>query len=144
MKRTLSILMLLMANVLILAHAVIPHHHHDKVAVAIEHFWEEGDAHHHSHDGEAHHHDGPEDCFLTEALEEALVKDAFSEIEPLLIAPQLPLLQLFNWEAIVSDAAPAVEALQYLRHPFRQKPYLTNVYLAFVANQLGFRAPPFC
>lgn len=34
-KKTLSILMLLMANVLILAHAVIPHHHHDKVAVAI-------------------------------------------------------------------------------------------------------------
>lgn len=32
-KRTLSILMLLMANVLILAHAVILHH--DKVAVAI-------------------------------------------------------------------------------------------------------------
>lgn len=32
-KKTLSILMLLMANVLILAHAVILHH--DKVAVAI-------------------------------------------------------------------------------------------------------------
>jgi hypothetical protein len=27
--------MLLMANIILLAHAAVPHHHHDKVAVAI-------------------------------------------------------------------------------------------------------------
>ena len=35
MKRRISMLMILLANMLILAHAVVPHHHHDRVAVAI-------------------------------------------------------------------------------------------------------------
>lgn len=146
--------MLLMANVLILAHAVIPHHHHDKVAVAIVHLWENEAEHHHSHnedghhrhshDADGHHHEGKEDCFLTEVMEEALVKDSFSEIEAPFHTAELLQQPLPVWEALIADVAPDVDALQYLRHPFRQKPYLTNVYLAFVANQFGFRAPPFC
>jgi hypothetical protein len=48
------------------------------------------------------------------------------------------------WEALIADVAPSVDALQYLRHPFRQRPYLISVYLTFVESQLGFRAPPFC
>ena len=145
--------MLLMANIILLAHAAVPHHHHDKVAVAIVHLWENEaehyhshneDGHHHSHDVDGHHHEGTEDCFLTEVMEEALVKDAFGEIEAPLHTAELLQQTLPVWEALVADATPAVDALQYLRHPFRQRPYLTSVYLAFVESQLGFRAPPFC
>jgi cation transport ATPase len=32
-------LMILLANMLILAHAVVPHHHHNKVFVAIVNVW---------------------------------------------------------------------------------------------------------
>ena len=57
--------MLLMANIILLAHAAVPHHHHDKVAVAIVHLWEnETGHHHHEHDSDGHHHDSPESCFL--------------------------------------------------------------------------------
>lgn len=136
--------MLLMANIILLAHAAVPHHHHDKVAVAIVHLWENEAEHHHSHNEDGHHHEGKEDCFLTEVMEEALVKDSFGEIEVPLNTAELLQQTLPVWESLVADDTPAVDALQYLRHPFRQRPYLTNVYHAFVANQFGFRAPPFC
>lgn len=35
MKRSVSIMFLLLANVFLLAHAVVPHHHHDSVSVAV-------------------------------------------------------------------------------------------------------------
>ena len=35
MKRSVSIIFLLLANVFLLAHAVVPHHHHDSVSVAV-------------------------------------------------------------------------------------------------------------
>lgn len=136
--------MLLMADIILLAHAAVPHHHHDKVAVAIVHLWENEAEHHHSHNEDGHHHEGKEDCFLTEVMEEALVKDSFGEIEAPLHTAELLQQPLPVWEALVADAKPDVDALQYLRHPFRQRPYLTSVYLAFVESQLGFRAPPFC
>jgi hypothetical protein len=35
MKRSVSIIFLLLANVFLLAHAVVPHHHHDSMPVAV-------------------------------------------------------------------------------------------------------------
>ena len=138
-------MMLLIANAILLAHAAVPHHHHDKVAVAIVHLWEnETGHHHHEHDSDGHHHDGPESCFLTEALEEAIVPDTSTEIEAPLNPSHLFQHLLPAWDAIATDTETAVDALQYLRHPFRQRPYLTSVYLTFVESRLGFRAPPFC
>ena len=51
MKRTFAILMLLIANMIILVHVVVPHYHHDKVAVALAALCEEDDCHQHSHNG---------------------------------------------------------------------------------------------
>lgn len=56
-------LMILLANMLILAHAVVPHHHHNKVFVAIVNVLDD-DArdrlnHEHDHDGDSDHHGGP-------------------------------------------------------------------------------------
>ena len=154
MKRTFSIVMLLIANVILLTHSTIPHHHHDKVAVAIVYFGEEETEHHHAHNGESHHHhghdsdghhhDGPESCFLTETLEEAVVPDTSLEIAAPLNSSHLLQHLLPAWEAVIIEAASAVDALQYLRHPFRVRPYFTSVYLAFVESRSGFRAPPFC
>ena len=41
MKRTFSTVMLLIASMILLTHSAIPHHNHDKVAVAIVLFGEE-------------------------------------------------------------------------------------------------------
>ena len=146
--------MLLIASMILLTHSAIPHHHHDKVAVAIVLFGEEETGHHHAHnweshhhhghDSDGHHHDSPESCFLTEALEEAVVPDTHTEIAAPLNSSHLLQHLLPAWEAVIIEAASAVDALKYLRHPFRERPYYTSVYLAFVESRSGFRAPPFC
>jgi hypothetical protein len=56
MKKAFGILFLLLATVVILAHAFIPHHHHDRIVVSISHesFIDRIFKHHHHH---AHSHD---------------------------------------------------------------------------------------
>jgi len=82
--------MILLANMLILAHAVVPHHHHNKVFVAIVNVLdddardlfnhEHGHEHHHDghsdhHNAPAHHHHGDgEDCLMSEAEAAAALK----------------------------------------------------------------------
>lgn len=70
MKRRISTLMILLANMLILAHAVVPHHHHNKVFVAIVNILDHDaqDIFNHEH-GHEHHHDGGSDH--TAALQQA-------------------------------------------------------------------------
>ena len=80
MKRSVSIIFLLLANVFLLAHAVVPHHHHDNMPVAVL------DLHGHHHDNDSHHHDasqhhdGPETCLISQAEAGAVVRhgDGFS------------------------------------------------------------------
>lgn len=145
MKRTLAILMLLIANMIILVHAVVPHHHHDKVAVALAALCEEDDCHQHSHNGsQQHQHDGQEECFLTDALEQTVVKNILDKT--LLSDSPVLLLQKF---LIFSDFL-AIEnsysnnILEYLRCRFRRNDCNTNNYIDFCAETSGFRAPPFC
>jgi len=56
MKRITAIFFVLIATLSLLAHAVIPHHHHDRMVVA-----------HHHHDGHQHGHQS-EDCLLSDNL----------------------------------------------------------------------------
>lgn len=58
MRRITAIYLILFANICLLAHAVIPHHHHDRVAVAVVDMMEMYACEHHSHDA-AHSHDNP-------------------------------------------------------------------------------------
>ena len=84
MKRKVSIIFLLLANVFLLAHAVVPHHHHDSMPVAVldlhghHHDHHDHDSHHqdhnsHHHDA-SHHHDGPETCLISQAEGGAVVR----------------------------------------------------------------------
>lgn len=87
MKRVTAIIFVLLANISLLAHAVIPHHHHDRMAVAIvdmvateqvhhEHSHDDSHSHdHHSHYHHSHnHHDNhqhgsqSEECLISETL----------------------------------------------------------------------------
>lgn len=87
MKRITAIFFVLLANICILAHAFIPHHHHDRMAVAImdssdfygrdHHSHDNGHSHddshshyHHNHrQHDSHQHDShSEECLLNESL----------------------------------------------------------------------------
>ena len=81
MKRKVSIMFLLLANVFLLAHAVVPHHHHDSMPVAVRDLHghhHDNDSHHQDHDSHhhdaSHHHDGPETCLISQAEAGAVVR----------------------------------------------------------------------
>lgn len=84
MKRSVSIIFLLLANVFLLAHAVVPHHHHDNMPVAVldlyghHHDHHDHDSHHQDHDSHhhdaSHHHDCPETCLISQAEAVAVVR----------------------------------------------------------------------
>ena len=80
-NRKVSIMFLLLANVFLLAHAVVPHHHHDSVLVAVldlHGHHHDNDSHHQDHDSHhhdaSHHHDGPEMCLISQAEAGAVVR----------------------------------------------------------------------
>lgn len=58
MKRFTAIFFILLANICLLAHAVIPHHHHNRVAVAVVDVTNLFDHPHHAH-GHSHSHESP-------------------------------------------------------------------------------------
>ncbi|MBQ4502433.1 MAG: hypothetical protein II986_02015 [Alistipes sp.] len=55
MKRVTAIIFVLLANISLLAHAVIPHHHHDRMAVAIVDMAAAAEQVHHEHSHDGHH-----------------------------------------------------------------------------------------
>ena len=80
----MSIIFLLLANVFLLANAIVPHHHHDSMPVAVldshghHHDHHDHDSHHQDHDSHhnnaSHHHDGPETCLISQAEAGAVVR----------------------------------------------------------------------
>lgn len=148
-------LMILLANMLILAHAVVPHHHHNKVFVAIVNILdhdaqdifnhEHGHEHHHDgdakhHDGPAHHHDGDsEDCLMSEAEAAAALKvqtDDGSEcfVVPLLDNEVSQLIWLAAFGLYELTFTP-----YYTEDNVRRRTYVTSGHTDFVARSKGLR-----
>ena len=75
MRRTVSIVMMLLASFMILAHSIVPHHHHDQVPVALVHLHDGAvDAHSDAPEHAHHHGDADEDCLLSDALGGAVLR----------------------------------------------------------------------
>ena len=142
MKRVLSIFFLLLANIAILVHAVVPHHHHNKVFAAIVDILDE-DAQHalnHSHRQDSHHHDsGSEEC----AINETLVAVAFRLQKDNGVAPESfdvdSHLDLFVTDITATAVPEPVGGLSFVL-----KPYLAGDYIDHISRSLGLRAPPAC
>jgi hypothetical protein len=159
MKRRLSILMIMLANILILAHAVVPHHHHNKMFVAIVNVLDDNardlfnheHSHSHHHDGNnqtdnpAHHHDsGTEDCLMYEAEAAAALKNQTDDEGKCTIAPsqnsddgmQILLYAIGLYEL-------TLHSTNSDDHVWR-RPYVIRGHSDYVARAKGLRAPPTC
>lgn len=153
-------LMILLANMLILTHAVVPHHHHNKVFVAIVNVLdddvrdlfnhEHGYSHHHDgdndhHDGPAHHHNGDtEDCLMSEAEAAAALKIQTDDsgggfFVPLLDNEDAQLIWLAAIGLYELSFTP-----EYSEDNVRRRPYVARGHTDFVARSKGLRAPPTC
>ena len=160
MKKTVSIFFIILANILILAHAVIPHHHHNKMFVAIVNVLddeaqdlfnhEHGHSHHHDgntyhHNSGSHHHDtNKEECLMNEAEVAAALKiqtdDGDGWFSNLLSATDnggtFPLAITGLSELTLTPLFRDVSV--------RQLPYVACGHTHFVACAKGLRAPPAC
>lgn len=134
------------ANFIILAHAVIPHHHHQQVPIYFlhGHHSEKADAHHHDHDADKHCHDADAHQHQSTTHDECIIgkdyvkTDNGKQISSSGNGQPLPdFIVLFCLQA-------ENETIELYGLPFRQTPYLLSFYTEYVSRSLGLRAPPFC
>lgn len=143
MKRAVSISFILLASIMILAHAVVPHHHHNKVFAAIVNVLDDESCNlfSHSHNPDTHHHDtDSEDCAINESVVGAaarLQKDNSLDYRAISFEFQPDLFAVEIAEIYVAD--PIVKLL-----PDSRKPYIARAGLDYYARALGLRAPPAC
>jgi len=135
MKRAISLSFLLLVNMIILAHAVIPHHHHA------------GEIHvvtaHHEHDGnlpDRHHSDDTHRFWLLTMVKVRLGNDKqINQSNDFDFAIDLLpcFLPLFSDDTIL----PIKDDVGLL---FAYHPYLQSCHIEFISQSLGLRAPPVC
>ena len=143
MRNAIAIFLILCANIVLLAHVMIPHHHHDNIACFVLPVEEEHDnCCDHETDHKAQHESNTDDdcCILNDIL--AIIPDGYKQDNQHLefkcqeIIIGLEAFDLVSLEENTSN-------IKFL-NAFREKPYLENSYGVFATQSLGLRAPPIC
>ena len=147
LKKAIALSFLLLANTILLAHAVVSHHHCDEILVtcAADHHEHDCDSHdqHHSDedlpDGECNNpycHGNAEDCSLSKIyVRFGNEKQVFQLLN-------------FNYKQLPSLSIPfTTYSISQIENntglPFRQNPYLIPNYTDFISCSSGLRAPPY-
>ena len=137
-KKVISLSFLLLANVIMLAHPVVFHHHHDQMPVTEcaanqEHHCDKNTEQHCHHENKSTHKCCIiENCHLdttpfTKANSPKQIKPTFNNF--VFIANTFPIYQIIQ--------AADLEGLS-----FREKPYLPLFCSEFISQSMGLRAPP--
>lgn len=146
MKKAIFIGFLLLANIVLLAHAMIPHRHLDGIAVAHleSHCHDSTDSHHEDHDHDFNHRTTPhqhednpsEHCLLN-------IIYTRSESNMKIISPVY-----YNCGLLLFLDVPGTKdkfgLVDIVVLPIKQKPYSESFYSRFSSNSVGLRAPPVC
>jgi len=123
LKKALCCSILLFANMILLAHAVIPHHYHDGIP-----FFDN----HHEHSQYPHNEEESiEDCFFSRVhIRLDNDKQVFHSLDFDLFSCFLTLsiLKIADNNSLL----------------FEQKPCLLSFYNEYISSSLGLRAPPVC
>lgn len=151
MKKLIGFLFLMLANLALLAHTVIPHHHHDEDVVLIcYHISAENSISDnqinlqspHDIDGHAHGNNGLGDtCVLNELYirsSSGVSSSSESDENPGFI----------DFSTLISLFCYDFNALTMIRdageQPFIRKPFIFSSYNRHITSSLGLRAPPVC
>lgn len=130
---------MLFANIVILAHAVVPHHHHNKSFAAVVNILggHADEERFHAQCANSHHHDNDSgECLINEAY--ALAKEAFEQNNMPGYDDNQPGYDA-DFGRYIVVAQPEMTACAY-----RQQPYDDDDHLAPIHRTNGLRAPPFC
>lgn len=135
MKQIVSILFLLLANVVLMAHAVVPHHHHDD-HVCFEHNSCTSD-HAHEDDNEIPLPENDDDCCLLSGKLVFTPSAHTNEIS----CHFCSLTDHSQWFINLSVGNPE-PSLLLSPTPLGQPPFNDSHYLSFASHCYGLRAPP--
>ena len=139
MHKTIALVFLIFANFILMAHAVIPHHHHQQIlCVEKTHCNGDKESHEHSFPARDHQHDGdsnPFSCILKQAI--ALPVNPGRELSDCIsILSHFALDYIINFNLIENEfLTPDYQAGNYI-------PFLSAEYTNYVSSFLGLRAPP--
>ena len=159
-KKAIAFSFLLLANAVILAHAIVCHHHYEGMLIVCAHHeqgcnhHEQGCNHHEQgcnhHEQGCNHHDDTrpfgqchdpfchgdfEGCSLTMIVIK-LVEDKQ--------LPQLPDFCSPTCDFTLFSGCSIPPITDDTGLPFRQKPYLLSFHIEYISQSLGLRAPPTC
>ena len=141
MKRITGICILVLVNILLLAHTIIPHHHHQtQVCLQNSHCQDDGIAHKHSNHEPQHEHDGKnnsDNCILKQAivLPGNQVKQEFKNLNN---ADYHSHFNDYQFILLNTDKAVIIAFFSLNTADFS----FTTPFSDFVSSSLGLRAPP--
>jgi hypothetical protein len=140
-KRTTAILLILLANIILMAHAFVPHHHHkSEVCIDNPYGHADSDSHKHSDIEKNNNHDGKNEkeyCVLKEFVA-IPINRLIKEIKSFDYSDNHVLLDKFH-SILLDNGLKAFVSL------IKAKAYLplnTSSYIHFLETSLGLRAPP--
>lgn len=140
-KRIPALFFILLANVVLLAHAVIPHHHHgEEVCIVSSHCEFDGEAHEHDDAEHNHEHNGADnidDCALQQILISPPAK-VRHEIKSLDLDNDL--FHKFHLQALLIENRLVIDS--YLSFRKTEPPILYFTYQNYAGKVSGLRAPP--
>jgi hypothetical protein len=140
-KRVPALLLVFLASIVLLANAVIPHHHHEnEVCIESSHCESDGEEH---HDGDAennHDHDGASN-FMNCALNQIYIIPSTLQKEELKSIDLLnPFHSFIGIPAIHTSQEKSNIATHYFDAPPIHQP--PSFYILYVNHSRGLRAPP--
>lgn len=140
-RKGTAIFFILLANFIMLAHAVVPHHHHkSQVCIESNHCLSDSYAHNHNTSAHDHEHDGgagTENCALKQAvvISTNSVRQEFKCLDCDDNHPQLIHFQAILFSNKFISFIPKIGSNA-------QIPFITSSYLHSLQSSLGLRAPP--
>ena len=144
MKKRLSILIILLTNILLLVHVLVPHHH-NKIFVAVVNVLDNDTQDLFNPElGHEHHHDcDKEDCMMNDAVAAAALKIQTDDGSDGTIMPQWDnedVLQIWLAAIALYESSFTLDK----EENFRPFVYAECGHTDFIACCKGLRAPPIC
>lgn len=137
-RNFITVFFILLANIILLAHAVIPHHsHHNEVCIGDSHLQAHSVEHNSCSDHKHSNEEKAEDCALNQ-VSVVLSQQLRSEIKSFDCFASLS--QFDGFQAQLLNESVGHFSLQNVSSP--KSPLLYFDYTSFVGNQIGLRGPP--
>lgn len=148
MKKAIYISLLIFSNIIMLAHAVVPHHHHNGLVVALletDYENKHQHDHQHQHNHERHHASNTHNHDNNGTSEQCALNEVFTRSDNDL---KIRLSERDDYTSskffVLKDNIIKFGLLSEGGLPFRQKPFFKLYPPNYSYGSTGLRAPPVC